>query len=402
MNKVLRTLLYAAATLGLLVFLMWLSPYRYLIKGIELTYLRGQTTSHYLDWKDFDTREIANDPKAIRPFDLAEDRFEQPISEELQTMLESTNSGSYLVVLRDTLVMERYFDPFGEEEKANSFSMAKTITAMLVQIAIQQGKIPSWDEPVRTYLPWVGELAGQKNPEYEAHAKALTLRHLITMTAGLEWNESYTAPMGITARAYYGSDIEATMREVAVVRQPGTHYEYQSGATQLVGLALSQALGESLSAFASRELWSKIGAEAPALWQLDRENGKELNYCCFDARSRDFAKLGRLVLHHGEGLVDSAFLAMAQIPLDEIKLPGLGGEMTHKYGHSFWLFDLEEGGKTYKLSCFQGHLGQFVICIPELDMIVVRNGNGFQRDPGNMHACAQLYTREAIRRFAGR
>ncbi|MFZ9970080.1 MAG: serine hydrolase domain-containing protein, partial [Bacteroidia bacterium] len=296
MKKALRIALYSAGIVGLLILLMWLSPYRYLIKGIQLTYLRGQTTSHYLDWKDFDTREVAHDPEQVKPFALAPDRFDQPLSEELQAMLERTHSGSYLVVLRDTLVMERYFEPFNEGELANSFSMAKTITALLTQIAIQEGTIASWDEPVRRYLPWVGQLAGEKNQAYEKFAESLTLRHRITMTAGLDWDESYTAAFGITAKAYYGSDVEATMRQIAVFRQPGTVYEYQSGATQLLGLALSQAVGKPLAEFASEKLWTRIGAEAPARWQLDRENGKELNYCCFDARSRDFAKLGRLVL----------------------------------------------------------------------------------------------------------
>src|SRR5690606_18030201 len=103
------------------------------------------------------------------------------------------------------------------------------------------------------------------------YANDLELWHLSTMTAGLQWNEHYTNPFDITARAYYGNDIAELMyREVPVINEPGANYQYQSGAPQLLGLILAKATGKTVSEYASENLWTKIGAEHTAFWHLDK------------------------------------------------------------------------------------------------------------------------------------
>jgi len=355
--------------------LVWLSPFGYLIKGVRLTYMIGQKSANYLDHKGFDTREIANDPLHVSPLVSLEGASEAVLSEALVSMLSKTESGSFLVFRNDTLVCEKYFESVDASVPTNSFSMAKTITCMLVEMAIERGEISSWDEPVRKFLPWVGavrDLKGYRNEALEANAKALTLRHLVTMTAGLEWNESYVSPFGITAKAYYGSDIEATMRQVPVVVNPGEVFDYQSGATQLLGLVLEKATGKHLAELASERIWKPLGAEAPATWSLDKENGRELNFCCFNARARDFGRLGLMVMHHGDGLIDSGFLAMAQRPFVSSNHPE--APMSLNYGHSFWLGEVD----GVKFSYFQGLKGQYIVLIPSRGMVVVRTGNGIE------------------------
>ena len=400
MMKAFQRFLLVLGITAVLVGVVWLSPYGYLIKGLRMTYLIGEKSANYLDYKGFDKREVANDPERVSVLAVSEDAGTVELSSALREMLKRTNSGSFLVFRNDSLVCERYFEPVADTVMTNSFSMAKTITCLLFQRAIEEGKIASWDEPVRKFLPWVGKAAVEKGEavdgvspdQMEANAAALTLRHLITMSAGLQWNESYQSPIGITAKAYYGSDIEATMREVPVVVMPGTQFEYQSGSTQLLGLVLEQVTGKHLSDLASDWLWKPLGMEAPAYWSLDKANGRELNFCCVNARSRDFGRLGLMVLHNGKGLVDSGFLAMARKPFE------MGGKtLVPFYGHSFWLGSVD--GVDFQF--FNGLKGQYIVVIPSKNMVVVRTGHGVVKpaDGGRIFDCVKLYVGEAVRMF---
>ena len=398
--KAFQRFLLVLGITAVLVGVVWLSPYGYLIKGLRMTYLIGEKSASYLDYKGFDKRDVANDPERVSVLAVSEDAGTVELSSALREMLKRTNSGSFLVFRNDSLVCERYFEPVADTVMTNSFSMAKTITCLLFQRAIEEGKIASWDEPVRKFLPWVGKAAVEKGEavdgvspdQMEANAAALTLRHLITMSAGLQWNESYQSPFGITAKAYYGSDIEATMREVPVVVMPGTQFEYQSGSTQLLGLVLEQVTGKHLSDLASDWLWKPLGMEAPAYWSLDKANGRELNFCCVNARSRDFGRLGLMVLHNGKGLVDSGFLAMARKPFE------MGGKtLVPFYGHSFWLGSVD--GVDFQF--FNGLKGQYIVVIPSKNMVVVRTGHGVVKpaDGGRIFDCVKLYVGEAVRMF---
>jgi CubicO group peptidase (beta-lactamase class C family) len=400
MMKAFQRFLLVLGITAVLVGVVWLSPYGYLIKGLRMTYLIGEKSANYLDYKGFDKREVANDPERVSVLAVSEDAGTVELSSALREMLKRTNSGSFLVFRNDSLVCERYFEPVADTVMTNSFSMAKTITCLLFQRAIEEGKIASWDEPVRKFLPWVGKAAVEKGEavdgvspdQMEANAAALTLRHLITMSAGLQWNESYQSPFGITAKAYYGSDIEATMREVPVVVMPGTQFEYQSGSTQLLGLVLEQVTGKHLSDLASDWLWKPLGMEAPAYWSLDKANGRELNFCCVNARSRDFGRLGLMVLHNGKGLVDSGFLVMARKPFE------MGGKvLVPFYGHSFWLGSVD--GVDFQF--FNGLKGQYIVVIPSKNMVVVRTGHGVVKpaDGGRIFDCVKLYVGEAVRMF---
>ena len=398
--KAFQRFLLVLGITAVLVGVVWLSPYGYLIKGLRMTYLIGEKSANYLDYKGFDKREVANDPERVSVLAVSEDAGTVELSSALREMLKRTNSGSFLVFRNDSLVCERYFEPVADTVMTNSFSMAKTITCLLFQRAIEEGKIASWDEPVRKFLPWVGKAAVEKGEavdgvspdQMEANAAALTLRHLITMSAGLQWNESYQSPFWITAKAYYGSDIEATMREVPVVVMPGTQFEYQSGSTQLLGLVLEQVTGKHLSDLASDWLWKPLGMEASAYWSLDKANGRELNFCCVNARSRDFGRLGLMVLHNGKGLVDSGFLAMARKPFE------MGGKaLVPFYGHSFWLGSVD--GVDFQF--FNGLKGQYIVVIPSKNMVVVRTGHGVVKpaDGGRIFDCVKLYVGEAVRMF---
>ncbi len=155
MMKAFQRFLLILGIAAVLLGVVWISPFGYLIKGVRLTYLIGEKSANYLDYKGFETREVANDPSRVSQIAISPVAQSVELSAKLSEMLQRTKSGSYLVFRNDTLVCERYFEPVADSVITNSFSMAKTITCLMFEKAIEEGKVASWDEPVRKYLPWV-------------------------------------------------------------------------------------------------------------------------------------------------------------------------------------------------------------------------------------------------------
>lgn len=347
-----RTIAVILLIFGLAVLGLFLTNHEYLLKGAWATYLHGEKTGTISDARFFATRKIsATDP---HPWLISSKYNSMELSDTLRSMLEKTESVAFLIVKNDSILFEEYWDNYSDTSHSNSFSMAKSITTLLAQKAIQDGYIKSWEDNVNDYLPKI------EGP----FANELKLKHLSTMTAGLQWNEHYTNPFDITARSYYSSDIEETMYDyVPVVTKPGTHYEYQSGATQLLGLVIEKATGKTVSDYTSETLWKSMGAEHDAYWHLDKKGGEELTYCCFNSNIRDFARFGKMLIHDGkwdgQPVIDSSFLytATRSAPVSY-------------YGWSFWIF--EEG--IHRVYSMRGLLGQYVIVVPEKDLIICRLG----------------------------
>lgn len=362
MKKLFKVIVWLCLIIGLVVAGAYFTGNQFLLKGLWAAYLHGNTSATIGDAQFFETRTV--DAGKEIPWKVAQNFNKIELSDRLRTSLEETQSVAFLMARDGELIFEEYWDDYSESSRSNSFSMAKSVTTMLVQCAIQDGLVKSWDQPVRDFLP---ELQGE-------FADELTLRHLCTMTAGLEFNEHYTNPFDITAKLYYGPDVEKLMLEnVPVVTKPGLDaFEYQSGATQLLGLSLMRATGKSEAEYASEKLWKPLGAIHSAEWHLDTENGKELSFCCFNSNARDFARFGQMMLQHGNyngvQILDSAFVDTATVPF-----------AVPYYGHSFWMTD------DYGTHIFyqRGILGQYIIVIPEYDLVVVRLGH--KRLGSDMH-----------------
>lgn len=343
---VLTVLIASLAFAGLAYF----SGNQFLLKGLWAAYLHGNTSATIDDAKFFDTRTVQ--AGAHIPWEVAESDL--TLSDTLRTTLENTQAVAFLVAQNGKIQYEEYWDGYGPDAKSNSFSMAKSITAMLGQCAIQDGYIKNWDVKAKEFLP---DLQGP-------HADEVTLRHLVTMTAGLDFNEHYSNPFDITAKLYYGPNSEELMlSQVPVTEKPGS-YEYQSGATQLLGLCVSEAIDQPLAEYASEKLWKPLGAKNDATWHVDSEDGNELAFCCFNSNARDFARFGQMMLQHGnfngQQILDSTFVDTATVPF-----------AVPRYGHSFWMTD-KFGTHVYYL---RGLLGQYVIVIPEHGLVVVRLGH---------------------------
>lgn len=310
------------------------------------------------DYTIFDNRTIATG-NAV-PWQLSSDYGKISLPDSLDRYLENLQTVGLLLIQNREIIVERYWQGYNDSSLSNSFSVAKSITGLLIGAAIHEGKITSVNDPVYKYLPEFSE--GEK-----AKVKIVDL---LTMSSGSDWNESYANPFSATTEMYYGNDVYRTATAVNIVKTPGTYHAYKSGDTQLLGLVLEKATGRTLSEYASEKLWQPLGAEHQALWSIDQPGGREKAYCCFNSNTRDFARIGQFMLDSGKingvAVIDSVFFRNAITPckiLDEQHLP------CNYYGYQWWIIP----GRP-DIFYARGILGQYIICIPERKMIIVRLG----------------------------
>ena len=353
--KILKRIFLSLVSLILiLIIALYAFDYDYLIKAVRTIYFTGHTTAYLEDYKKFDNTTI--EAGTAQPWPQAKNYNSYSLSDELMQIHKEFGSIAYMVIKNDSIVFEDYYDGFGQDSKSNSFSMAKSYVSALLGKAIKDGYINSLDQPVGDFIS-----------EYsEGTAAQMTVGDLASMASGLNWDESYYSPFSVTTRAYFDDHLEPVMLGLGMKEKPGTAYKYLSGNTQLLAMVLERATGKKLADYLSESLWKPLGANQDALWQLDSEEGGLVKaYCCIASNARDFARLGKLYKDYGEWngqqILDSAFIAKSITPRFE-------GE---PYGYGFWLKDY----KDKKVFMMRGHLGQYVIVIPEDDLIVVRLGH---------------------------
>ena len=351
MNKLTKTLTGIAIIIAVLFAIIKIKGDEFIFKGVWACYLHGNNSATIDDAKYFDTHKVEASNQ-VWQWPVATNYNKTALPEKLESVLKQTKSVAFLVIQNDSVLTEHYWDDYSDSSQSNSFSMAKSITTMLAQIAIQKGILKDWHQKVKTIFP---QLSGK-------HADELELWHLSTMSSGMEWDESYKNPLGVTAKAYYGDHVRELMLSLPIVDTPGTFYNYQSGSTQLLGLCVTQATGKTLAALASEWLWNPLQAEHDAKWHTDA-SGTELAYCCFNSNARDFARFGKLMLNQGnwrgQQVLDSSFVKLATT-----------GALVPYYGYSFWL-DNSHGTPIFYQ---RGILGQYIISIPQYNAIIVRLG----------------------------
>lgn len=310
------------------------------------------------DYEKFSNNTVATGTP--EPWQLSTTYNKEPMPDSLVSLLESLGTVGVLMIKNDSIVAERYWDGYSDSSRSGSFSMAKSITSLLIGVALKEGKIGSLQDPVGKYLP-----------EFATGEKAkIRIVDVLTMSSGTDWNESYMNLFSVTSEGYYGSDLYKTATGVTAVVPPGTLHKYKSGDTQLLGLILEKVTGKPLSEYASEKLWQPLGAEHPALWSTDKENGTIKAFCCFNSNTRDFARIGKLMLdsgkHKGVAIIDSAYF------VNSIKACGITdekGQACDYYGYQWWLDPLHP-----EIFYARGILGQFIIMIPSKKTIIVRLG----------------------------
>lgn len=339
--------------------LILVSGKTYLYKGFVNTYMKGRVTADIDEYKIFDNRTVK--AGATKEWPLGKDYNTMKIPSQYIADMERMQTIAYVIIKNDSIRHEEYWGGYSDTSHTSSFSMAKTFISILIGIAIEEGKIKSLDQPVSDFLS-----------EYkEGNKSKVTIRHLVTMSSGINFDESYINPIGFAAEAYYGDDLRKLIFKYDVEKEPGKYFEYLSGNTQLLGFILSKATGMSVSDYASEKLWKPVQAEYDAYWSMDHKDGDEKAYCCFNSNVRDFARIGRLYLDSGRW--DTTQVVPEKYVLESIQpAPTLdGNEKNNRYGYSWWLMPDYKGHDIFYA---RGILGQYIIMIPDENMIVVRLG----------------------------
>jgi CubicO group peptidase (beta-lactamase class C family) len=235
--------------------------------------------------------------------------------------------------------------------------MAKSITSILIGCAIDDGLIQSVDEPLIKYIP---EL------EKNGFGK-VTINHVLQMTSGLDFSESYINPFGEAASFYYGCNLKHEVSKLKLKAEPGKQFEYVSGNTQLLGLILERALkGKTITQYFQEKLWTPLEMEYDGSWSLDREEeGIEKTFCCINARARDFAKIGRLYLNKGKW--NGKQIVSEKWVKESTTIDMTNGGVDY-YKYQWWLPTATGDFMA------EGILGQYIYVNPSQNLIIVRMG----------------------------
>lgn len=204
-----------------------------------------------------------------------------------------------LFILRNGVVIhEQYRLGATPDSRFTGWSIAKSVVATLIGIALKDGAIHSLDDTVSDYVP-----------EYAGSAWAqVTIRDLLRMASGIDFDERYDTqfsdiqrifqrafllniPLDESVRAYPANPDE---------QPPGSRFHYISINTQVLANVLRHATGKRLVDYAQEKLWQPLGMQDGALWNLDGDDGTEISYCCLNTTLRDYARLGQLYLQQGQ------------------------------------------------------------------------------------------------------
>lgn len=354
--------------------IIFLTGNKHLFKAIATTYLVGKTGPSIDEYDIFENRTV--EIGTPQPW-VVSSSYNKKNNEKLHQEIESLNPAAFLVISNDSIVFEEYWDGYNENSLTNSFSMAKSYIGMLIGIALDEGKINSIDDPVANYLPL-----------YKDHPE-LTIKHLLTMSSGINFDESYTSPFGHMAKAYYGKDIEKLNENYTVTETPGEIFRYLGGNTIILSFILEKVTGQTVSEYMSEKVWQPLGAQNPALWNLDHKDGREKAYCCFYSNARDFARIGKLYLNKGlwnnQRIVSEDYVNESTCPAYYLK--DGNGNLVDYYGYQIWTTYY----KDMDIFFFRGIKGQYTIVIPDKNMIVVRLGKERSKEFVNNNP-SDLYT----------
>lgn len=352
----------------------------YIYKTIAHTIFKGRLGPAIDEYGIFANRKVASGKPM--PWPVASMYNKKNIPAEYLPGFKKYQTVAYVVIKNDSLYHEQYWDGFTDTSHTNSFSMAKSFVSILIGIAIGDGNIRSVDQRVSDFIP-----------EYKVGMDSLlTIKDLLTMSSGIDFDESYISPFAYPAEAYYGSNLIGTTLKYKVVTKPGKEFKYLSGNSTLLAYILMKATGKLLSDYASEKLWQPIGAEHPAYWSLDDEGGMEKAYCCFNSDARDFARIGELYLNGGRWkdyseLVQHQNQSMMTLEDDTVTKPSIlwhyrqvvpedyvtasiSPKLVDYYGYNWWILRCNGHVVPY---C-RGILGQYIFVIPDEHMVVVRLG----------------------------
>jgi CubicO group peptidase (beta-lactamase class C family) len=292
----------------------------------------------------------------------------------LEDYLRRNTTTSLLIARGGTILYEHYQYDRTDADRFLSYSMAKTVTGMLIGIALSEGAIRSIDQPASDYVP---ELAGT---EYGG----TSIRNLLRMASGVAFRETYDGTDDATKLRLmqYSPGGLAAPRIVSTFNQreapAGTRFHYASAETAVLGLVLRRAVNMPLADYLSARIWRPMGAEADASWGVDN-SGQETTQCCLSAVARDWLRLGMLLatngVRDGREIIPRAWVQEATTPSAPFMAQG-AATRTFGYGYQTWVLP----GPRHQFALMGLH-GQAVLVDPERKLVLVHTAVQVEATP---------------------
>jgi len=260
---------------------------------------------------------------------------------------------SLLVSQDNQLIVEAYFNGHNARRKANVKSVSKSVMSALIGIAIERGYIDNLDEPISSYF-------GPLIPDYTGTPKAhITIGNLLSMQAGLETTSFYNYGRWVQSDNWIRFALDQPLRA-----EPGTKLQYSTGNTHLLSAILTQATGKTTLAFAREVLGGPLGFELAA-WPQD-PSGVYFGGNNMELTPRQMLAFGQLYLNggqrNGSQVIPASWIETSFTPLAES-----AREEGRFYGYGWWMREMA----GYQTTFAWGYGGQFILLVPQLDLVVV-------------------------------
>ena len=246
--------------------------------------------------------------------------------------LKQTSTNAFLIIRDGKITYESYLNGKSKNTILPSYSVAKTMTSLLIGQLIHEGKIKETD----TFVSIL--------PEYKAGTSfdKVTIKDLLDMNSGIGVSDNYpSGPSGwgvAIAQMYASTDLNWWLMQNRKMREePGTFPEYRSVNTQMLGLIIQKVTGRSLSDEFTERIWQRVGAEYDATWNVDHKGGHEKAFCCFNATARDYARIGLALISDQSARNEYAItnpIWLARLSTAAVNLDygwGYGAQMWHPY-----------------------------------------------------------------------
>jgi len=271
--------------------------------------------------------------------------------------LKQTDTNAFIVFRNGVMTYEWYKDGVTQSTQLPSYSVAKTMTSIMIGQLVSQGKIKESDKFV-TYFP---ELKAGTSFDL------VTIKQLLDMQAGVGVSDNYpSGPSGwgvAIAQMYASTDLDWFLKNNRKMAfEPGTKSEYRSVDTQMLGMIIKKVTGKKVADYFSQNVWQPAGAKYPATWNVDRIGGTEKTFCCFNASGIDYARIGMLFLNGGYAgpnkIIDKVWLNRLTTPVTTLDRNwGYGAQVWHPYPNTSLMLGLH---------------GQFVFINPESRTVIVK------------------------------
>jgi len=327
--------------------------------------------------------EATGELETIRAGDTAllNSGFPKNISDEsIEEAIEfsrSMDSHALLIYHNDEIILEKYFNDHNAETISDSQSMHKTVLAMMIGIAIDEGIIESVNESASKYLTeWKDD-----------SRKLITIKHLLQQSSGLDYPEFSFHPLSEFNQLMLGEDVTKMTLLQPAYRKPNELFEYNGVNPQNLGLLLQRAYGKRYADLLSEKLWQKIAQDDASVVLDSKENKMPRTYCCLNATARDWLRIGIIMLNEGQ------FKEKQIVPkswIKEMKKPSITNP---NYGYLTWLGTVHQQNRIYNpkstatgfhtepfddkdIIYLDGFGGQRVYIIPSKELVIVRTGAG--------------------------